>query len=181
MRDPESGPGPVTPPACAGILGRRSIRRYAPRPVDDILVDTLLAAGMAAPSAGDQRPWHFVVVTDGDTLAALSCSHPYAKPLAAAPLAVVVCGDETDARWPEFWPQDCAAATENLLLAAHELGLGAVWIGVYPLEERVAAVGAVLGVPEGVVPFAMVAVGHPAAHKKPAHRYDAARIHRERW
>jgi nitroreductase len=167
--------------ACGGILGRRSVRRFERRPVEDALIGSLLEAAMAAPSAGDQRPWHFVVVTSADTLAALSRSHPYARPLAGAPLAVVVCGDETVAKWPRFWPQDCAAATENLLLAAHELGLGAVWIGVYPLEERVAAVRVELGVPEGVVPFAMVALGHPATQKMPAERYDAARIHRERW
>jgi len=166
--------------ACDGILGRRSVRRFERRPVDDALVGSLLEAAMAAPSAGDQRPWHFVVVTAAGTLAALARSHPYAKPLAAAPLAVV-CGDETVAKWPPFWPQDCAAATENLLLATHELGLGAVWIGVYPLEERVAAVRAELGVPEGIVPFAMVALGHPATQKGPVDRYDAARIHRERW
>ena len=181
MGDPSADAAHGARKTCDGILGRRSVRRFEPRPVDDALVRSLLEAAMAAPSAGDQRPWHFVVVTAAGTLAALSRSHPYAKPLAAAPLAVVVCGDETGGKWPPFWPQDCAATTQNLLLAAHQLGLGAVWIGVYPLEERVAAVRAELGVPEGVVPFAMVALGHPATQKGPVDRYDATRIHRERW
>ncbi|MEE4275897.1 MAG: nitroreductase family protein [Thermoleophilia bacterium] len=181
MGDPSADSAPGSRRACDGILGRRSVRRFERRPVDDALVRSLLEAAMAAPSAGDQRPWHFVVVTAAGTLAALSRSHPYAKPLAGAPLAVVVCGDETVTKWPPFWPQDCAAATQNLLLAAHELGLGAVWIGVYPLEERVAAVRTELGVPEGVVPFAMVALGHPATQREPVERYDAARVHRERW
>ena len=134
---------------------------------------------MAAPSASNRQPWHFVVVTDLGTRAALAESHPYAKMLLQAPLCIVPCGDPgiSDA----YWVQDVSAATENILLAAVGLGLGAVWCGVHPRAERVAAVREVLGIPEGIVPFALVAVGHPAEAKEARTQYDAARVHRGRW
>jgi nitroreductase len=98
-----------------------------------------------------------------------------------APVAVLVCGVPDAGRWPQFWPQDCAAATQNLLLAAEELGLGAVWLGIHPLEERERGMRELLDIPDSVVPFALVPLGHPAGRKPPADRYDPERVHRERW
>ena len=98
-----------------------------------------------------------------------------------APLAIVVCGDERLERYKGFWVQDCSAATQNLLLAAHAVGLGAVWLGVYPVQQRVAKTQDLLGLPEGVIPLAIIAVGHPAERKPPADRYDASRVHRNSW
>ena len=98
-----------------------------------------------------------------------------------APLAIVVCGDERLERYKGFWVQDCSAATQNLLLAAHALGLGAVWLGVYPVQQRVEKTQDLLGLPEGVIPLAIIALGHPAERKPPADRYDASRVHRNRW
>ena len=137
---------------------------------------------MAAPSAGNQQPWQFVV----HPRPRRAGRDPRGAPLrdawlAKAPLAILVCGDRRLERWPQYWEQDCAAATENLLIAAAALGLGAVWLGVHPLEERVDGLRALLGIPEAVVPFALVPVGWPAEHKGPSDRYDDGRVHLERW
>ncbi len=163
------------------VLSRRSIRKYTDQPVDDATVERLLRAAMAAPSAGNQQPWQFVVLRDRDTLRAVDEWHPYAKMLPESPVAVVVCADPTSAKWPQMWVQDCAAATENLLIEAELLGLGAVWLGIHPLPEREAALRELLGIPAHVVPFAIVPFGWPAQRKEPSGRYDAARVHSERW
>ena len=108
------------------------------------------------------------------TLTAITEWHPYAKMLPSAPVAIVVCGDPGDAKWAVLWEQDCSACTENLLIEAELLGLGAVWLGVHPLEERVTALRALLGIPEAVVPFAIVPLGWPVERKEPSDRYDRA-------
>ena len=161
------------------LFARRSIRKYTAEPVTDVQVETLLQAAMAAPSASDRKPWHFVVVRDAATRAALVEAHPYAKMLTQSPVCIVPCGDTTiDA---DFWAQDLSAATENILLAATGLGLGTVWCGVHPREDRAAEVRRILGIPEGVVPLCLIAVGHPDESKEPRTQYDAARVHNERW
>jgi nitroreductase len=149
--------------------------------VTEAQVERLLRAAMTAPSAGDQRPWQFVVVRERATLAAVTEFHPYAGMLPKAPLAIVVCGDTRLEKWPQFWEQDCSAATQNLLVEAEILGLGAVWLGVHPLTERVEGMRRLLGLPVHVVPLAIVAVGHPRRRKEPADRFDAARVHHDRW
>ncbi len=163
------------------VLSRRSIRAYTSEPVDDDHVERLLRAAMAAPSAGNQQPWHFVVLRGREIMRAVSGVHPYSKMLLQAPVAVLVCGDPGAGTWPQYWEQDCAAATQNLLIEAELLGLGAVWLGVHPLAERVEGIRALLGIPATVVPFAIVPVGWPAERKRPSDRYDPARIHSERW
>jgi nitroreductase len=163
------------------VFSRHSIRKYTDEPVTDEQVDLLLRAAMAAPSAGNQQPWHFVVLRDVQTFRAVQDWHPYAAMLPTASVAIVVCGDPRGCKWPQMWEQDCSAATENILIEAAFLGLGAVWLGVHPLEERIRGGRELLGVPEHVVPFAIVAVGHPHEQKPPSDRYDAARVHRDRW
>ncbi len=163
------------------ILTRRSIRKYTGRPVSDELVTQLLRAAMAAPSAANQQPWQFVVVRDQGVLEAIASASPYSGMTKQAQVAVVVCADLSREATPGYWAQDCAAATENLLLAAHSLGLGAVWLGFYPREERVAALAEILGTPENVVPFAVVPIGYPAEDPGPVDRFDTSRIHLERW
>ena len=163
------------------VLSRRSIRKYTDEPVDDATVERLLRAGMAAPSAGNQQPWRFIVIRDRATLIGITEWHPYAKMLPSAPVAVLVLGDPGEAKWQGMWPQDCAACVENMLIEAELLGLGAVWLGVHPLPEREAALREQLGIPEQVVPFAIVPVGRPLERKKPSDRYDEARVHHERW
>ena len=161
------------------IYSRRSIRRYTEEPVSEEQIKTLLEAAMAAPSASNRKPWHFVVVTERETLDRLAEAHKYAKMLHEAPVCISVCGDQSVSE--RFWVQDCSAATENLLLAATALGLGAVWCGVYPSQERVEAIGKILGIETPVVPLNIIAVGHPAEEKEPRTQYDEGRVHIEKW
>ncbi len=163
------------------ILGRRSIRRFTDEPVDEATLDRLLHAAMAAPSAGNQQPWRFVVLDDREVRVKVAECSPYAAMLPDAPIAVVVCGDTVGEKHPGYWVQDCAAAVENTLLAAGALGLGAVWLGFYPDEHRTVCCQEVLGLPETVKPLAVIAIGHPAQAKPPADRYDATFVHRNRW
>jgi len=168
--------------ALEAILTRRSIREYTSQAVPDELIKKLLSAAMQAPSAGNQQPWHFIVVTERNQMNSLADALPFGKMLHTAPLAIAVCADFEAARYPDYWVQDCSAATQNLLLAAHALGLGAVWLGVYPLEERMAGVKQILGLPEQVIPLCIVALGYPAAvPEPPVMRFDEARVHHEHW
>ena len=163
------------------LLGRRSIRSYTAEPVSDEHVELLLRSAMAAPSAGNQQPWRFIVCREKERLVRLSEATPYARMLAQAPLGIVVAGDTRAEKHPGYWVQDCSAAIENLLLAVHALGLGAVWIGVHPIPERSAAVREICEVPEGVVPMALIAIGHPAETKPPSERFRGDFVSYERW
>lgn len=163
------------------ILSRRSIRQYTPEPVPDTLVDELLHAAMSAPSAGNQQPWHFVIIRERKTLDAIPLFHPYAEMVKSACVAILVCGDMQLDKSKGYWVQDCSAATQNLLLAAHARSLGAVWVGVYPREKRVAEFQKLLQIPQEVIPFALVPIGYPAETKPPSNRYDPSRIHVEHW
>ncbi|MCD6291000.1 MAG: nitroreductase family protein [Anaerolineae bacterium] len=160
------------------IFARRSIREYTPEPVSDEDVQALLEAAMAAPSARNTKPWHFIVVRDRETLDRLSRTHKFADPLARAPLGLVVCGVPAAS---EYWAQDASAATENILLAATALGLGTVWMGVHPQKDREEYVRQVLGIPEDVTPLNLIAVGHPAEEKPARTQFDPTRVHYERF
>jgi len=162
----------------AVVFSRRSIRIYTPEPVSAQDLQSLLEAGMAAPSASNRKPWHFVAVTDRDTLRALAEAHPYGKMLARAGAAIAVCGDPAISDW---WVQDCSAATENILIAAVALGLGAVWLGSHGNPVRECAIRDVLGIPDSVGVLSLLSVGHPAEEKPPRTQYDASRVHRGRW
>lgn len=163
------------------LLTRRSIRKYAPGEVDHNDLARILRAGMAAPSAGNEQPWHFIVLRNPDTLKALSEAHPYAEMVASAPLAILVCAEMDGVKHRDYWPQDCAAATQNMLLAAHGLGLGSVWVGIYPREARVAEIRRVIPLPDHVVPFSLLPIGIPAERKPPADRFSEQRIHEAHW
>jgi len=161
------------------IFARRSIRKYTAELVKEKDVRTMLEAAMAAPSASNLKPWHFIVITDRQKLDNLATVHPYGSMLLEAPLCIAVCGDKTISA--NFWVQDCSVAAENLLLAATALGLGAVWLGVYPREDRVSAIRKVLNLPETVVPLNLISIGHPAEEKELRTQYDELRVHREQW
>jgi nitroreductase len=161
------------------ILTRASVRAYQDRKVEKDKIDTLLRAGMAAPTAMDRRPWHFVVITTKDKLQQLAEATPNAGMAADAPLAIVVCGDMDKAiegRGRDFWIQDCSAATENILLAAHGMGLGAVWTGTYPSEERCKAVSQLLGLKSNLVPLCTVVIGYPKQKVEPKDKWDADNV-----
>jgi len=166
------------------IHSRKSVRNYTGAQVnkDDLLV--LVKAAMAAPTAMDRRPWAFVIVTDKDVLGKLAEGLPFTKMLVQAGAGIVVCGvmeKAPEGEGRDYWVQDCSAATENLLLAAESMGLGAVWTGVYPNKERVEFVRTALGIPEGVIPLNVVPVGYPAGSEKPKDKFDASNVHWEKW
>lgn len=167
--------------ALDAIRTRRSTRKFAAGPVSEDQVEALLRAAMQAPSAKNLQPWQFITVTDRNTMHAFTAWHPHAAMLREAPLGILVCGDRSLQSIDGYLALDCAAATENLLLAAHALGLGAVWLGIYPREERIAEAVRLFGLPASILPIAMVAVGRPGEEKGPADRFDPARIRRERW
>ncbi len=165
-------------PRLGAIFARRSIRAYTERPVSEEDIRSLLEAGMAAPSANNNQPWHFVVVRSRDVLRRLAEKHPYGKMLAGAALAVVVCGDPALSDW---WVQDCAAATENILVAAAGLGLGGVWVGCHGREEREKAVRGILGIPDKLGVLSLISLGHPAEKKAPRTQYEEERVHWDRY
>lgn len=161
------------------IMTRTSIRSFTDQTVADETVETMLRAGMAAPTAVNAQPWHFVVVNERAKLDELAGTNRHGDMLRQAPLAIVVCGNlEKAMQGPgqAFWIQDCSAATENILLAAHALGLGAVWTGCYPMEERVAAVSEVLGLPETIVPLCVIVMGYPNENPQPKDKWKPENV-----
>jgi nitroreductase len=174
---------PALDPKLSLIFGRRSIRAYRPEPVSDEAVASLLAAAMAAPSAVAKDPWRFVVVRDRERLAEIAAALPNGKMLAEAPVGIAVCGDLHAAHGGElsYLLQDCSAAIENLLLAAHALGLGACWLGVHPRQVRIEALTRILRLPDKVLPISCIAVGWPKEQKAARTRFDPSYVHRETW
>jgi nitroreductase len=167
--------------AIEAILSRRSIRKYQATPVPEHALHQLLDAAMNAPSSSNGQPWHFVVVSDRKLLDEIPKFHPYSNMLKEAPLAVVVCGDTKLEKTKGVWVQDCSAATQNLLLAACALGLGSVWLGVYPIEERMSGTRNLLALPENIIPLGIIAIGYPGEVKPQANRFNPERVHRNKW
>ena len=165
------------------IFNRKSVRSFTSEPVSEEHIEAMLKAAMAAPTAVNYQPWRFVVITDRVQLDAMADILPYAKMLRQAPLAIVVCGETTwfDGKENPFWQQDCSAATENLLLAAEALGLGAVWTGVYPDMQRAEPLGDFLGLPETVQPLCAVPIGHHDGTAKPRDKWKPENVHYGRW
>lgn len=175
--------GPETS-ALENLMSRTSIRAYRDKPVEDDKVEKMLRAAMAAPTAGNKQPWKFVVVKDKSILAAISARLGTMKMAEKAPLAIVVCGD-LDNTFPadgrDYWVEDTSAATENLLLAAHALGLGAVWCGIYPMQERVAFLQQLLRLPANIVPLNVIPIGYPAESPAPKDKWKPGNIHYDTW
>lgn len=161
------------------IATRTCIRDYEARPVEKEKIEKMLRAAMAAPTAMNKQPWHFVVVDQRNVLDALAGANPYAKMLKKAPLAIVVCGNTDkmiEGGGRDFWIQDASAATENLLLAAHAMGLGAVWTGAYPSEERCISISKVLSLSDNLIPLNMIVVGYPAEQPQPKQKFKEENI-----
>lgn len=166
------------------ILRRASVRKFTGEAVPKEKLEAILRAGFAAPSAVDVRPWAFVAVTERAKLDELASGLPYAKMLGTAGAAIVVCGlPDKDATFARLhWVADCSAATENILLAATSLGLGAVWTAAYPYEDRLGHVRKTLGIPATVVPLNVIPIGVPALpYPKAKDKYDEGALHLERW
>jgi nitroreductase len=163
------------------IFERRSIRKYKEKEVEIEKIDKLLEAAAAAPSAGNEQPWHFVVIKDRERLNHLAEIHPYAKMLKEAPLAIAVCADLNKQKHQGFWVQDCSAATQNILLEAVSLELGAVWLGCHPAEAREKAVSEYLELPANFKTLSLIAVGYPAEEKGKTDRLSEDIVHYEKW
>jgi len=161
------------------IFRRRSIRAFTGDDVSESAVHLLLEAAMAAPSAHNRKPWHFIVIRKREILDHIAELHPYAKMLYRAPLAFAVCGDIQKS--PRRWDQDCAAATENILLALPELGLGGVWIGYHPRDEEKNILHGYIPLPPNIKIFCFVAVGRPAEEKQSRTQFEESCVHCDRW
>ncbi len=169
------------PDALTVIHSRKSVRKYLDKPVSKEQIEILLRAGMAAPTAGDKRPWSFVVISDPALLDTLSFSSRGTRMLSEAAVAIAVCGDKNAGFRSEVWVQDCSAASENILLAAEAIGLGAVWTGIYLNEEPTKYVKRVLGLPESVYALNIISIGYPTGVDKPKNKWDPSRFHWIKW
>jgi len=167
--------------AMDAILSRRSVRTYEDRPVPEEAVRALLDVLFSSPTAADARPWHFVVVDRKEILERLGRDMEHCEMLQQARLGLLICADPSLEKIPGFWPQDCAAAAENALVAVNALGLGGVWVALYPLEDRMGSVRKALEIPANIMPFALLSIGFPAEFPGRQDRYDAKRVHRNGW
>jgi nitroreductase len=159
------------------IMTRTSVRKYTNEQVSKADIETMLRAGMAAPTAVNKQPWHFVVVTDKVKLKELAGNR--GRLIEQCAVAIMVCGNMDKAmqgKAQEYWIQDCSAATENILLAANALGLGAVWTGVYPMDDRVANVSQAVKLPATIVPLCVIAIGHPAESPTPKDKWKPENV-----
>ena len=160
------------------LYQRRSIRKFTGQTVDKEKIVTLLKAATAAPTAANCQPWEFIVVSDVDKLSKVRDKCIFAR--YNAPAGIVVCGNMNLAfKGPEqdLWIQDCSAATQNILIAATSLGLGSVWIGIYPGKSKVKAIKDIFNIPDYVTPLSLVYLGYPAEEKAPRTRYNEKRIY----
>ena len=165
------------------IMTRTSIRQFTDQQIGKDTLENIVKAGMAAPSAMNKQPWAFVVVTEKEVLDSLNVVKPWFN-LKTATAAIIVCGDLSKAiegEGAEYWVQDCSAVTENILLATHAYGLGAVWCGVYPVAETVKGVSNVLGLPENIIPLDVITMGYPAESPEPKDKFNAENIHFQKW
>lgn len=170
--------------AYMSILSRVSVRRYADKTVTPEQISAILHAGMSAPSGVNKQPWEFIVVDDPILLGQLAEALPYAKMAAQAPVAIVVCGNKDrflDGVDDVLWEQDLSAASENILLAAHAIGLGGVWICIYPHEERMTPTKKILNLSDNLIPFNLVPIGYPAKELAPMDKWHPDRVHQNRF
>lgn len=163
------------------LVTRRSIRKYKNKPVSDIDLKKIISCGMHAPSAVNKQPWHFIIFRDQRITEKLIQVHPNANMLLGANAGILVCYDTQLQHDEGFGPIDCSAATQNILLAAHGLNLGACWIGIYPRQERMNTLQEAFNLPEHVIPFSVISVGYPDEVKRQPERFNKDRIHFEGW
>ncbi|MFC2118369.1 nitroreductase family protein [Bacteroidota bacterium] len=163
------------------IVSRRSIRKYSGKEVSDGQLIKLIKSGMYAPSTMNKQPWYFIILRDHDVFKEIIEVHPHSKMLKEASAAILVCRDKNKEHLPEYGTQDCAACTQNILLAAHSSGLGAVWLGIYPRKERITKIISLLNIPSGIEPFSLISVGYPGEEKDLPDRFHLDRIFFNKW
>jgi nitroreductase len=174
---------PSTPDTLTVIHNRKSVRNFTGESIKQADLDILLKAAMAAPSAVNCQPWEFIVVTDRKTLDALANALPFAKMLFKAGAALIVCGVPAKAhkQMDEYAVIDPALASQNILLAAEAIGLGALWTAAYPYPDRMQSVKTILSIPSNVIPLNVIPIGHPTGDDKPKDKFNLKKIHKERW
>lgn len=165
------------------IFERRSIRSYQDKHVSDETIETILRAGMYAPSAGNEQPWEFVVIRSKKMLESLCSIHPHAKALLSCNVAIAICGNLSCQKYSaQYWVLDCTLAGQNIMLQAQEMGLGSVWLGVYPCKYRMENIVELLHLPQNVVPLSIIALGYPAGSiPETEDRFKRDKIHLELW
>lgn len=163
------------------ILTRRSVRKYNKKKLSKRIVKELLEAAMSAPSAGNEQPWHFIIIDNLKILEKVPTFHNHAQMLKDASLAILVCSDTQLDKHKGMWIQDCSAATQNILLAVRAKGLGAVWLGIFPREERIKGMKELLNTPDNIIPFSLISIGYPAEKQERIDRYNSSRIHHNKW
>jgi len=162
------------------VFTRRSIRKFNSQKVSDENIETILKAAMSAPSAHNEQPWEFLVITERVVLDQISKIHPYAQMCLQSPLVIVPCIDLSN-EYKDFWVQDMSAATQNILLCARALNLGAVWVGVYPNEHIINDIKRLFKLPEEIIPFNIIPIGYTDVPQKAVERYNLDKIHKNKW
>ena len=165
--------------AIENILNRKSVRKYSDKKIEQDKIDTILKCAMSAPSAMNKQPWEILVVTDKQKLEKIAEIIPNASYSKNSQVTIIVCGNKVIS--DKFWEQDCCAVTENILLAAEALGLGAVWCAVYPFDEKVSAVKDLFDLPENVIPLNVIPMGYPETNEDAKEKYDSKKIHINGW
>lgn len=160
---------------------RRSIRMFTKEKLPDEVILRCIECGMFAPSAGNEQPWHFIVITNPSLLEKIPQVHQYAKMMPEATASIVVCFDPDLEKHNQMSCQDCAAATQNILLAAHAQGFGSCWLGIYPRKKRMQGFRKLLNIPDHIVPFSAIAIGKSREEPKKVERYKPDRVHQETW
>jgi len=166
------------------IFKRTSVRHYSNRKISDEQMETILRAGMAAPSGMNLQPWRFIVIRNRKILDNLGKELPYAKMLYQADGAIVVCGDLDNSKnkdLQKLWIQDCSASSENILLAITSLGLAGLWTAVYPYKDRITIVEKYCKLPENIVPLNVIPIGYPTEEYSSKNKWDPSKIHKEQW
>lgn len=163
------------------IITRRSIRKFKAISIEKEKILEIIKAAMYAPSAVNRQPWHFIVIDDKSIMVDIMEFHTNSKMLGTASHAILICGDETLQHDKDYWIAYCGAATQNMLLSAHALGLGACWVGIFPREHRIKSISALMNLPAHIKPFALVALGYPDEKKETPERFKAERIYHNTW
>jgi nitroreductase len=164
-----------------GLMTRRSIRAYTADKIEYNAVENIIKAGMYAPSAVNCQPWHFMIIDDREIFQKIMDIHPYSSMLKGAQYAILVMGDEKLQHGPGYWVVDCAAVTQNILLAAHSKGIGSVWVGLHPREKRKEGIKKLFDLPEHIHPFSIISLGYPDEEKEQPDRFRKDRIHYNQW
>lgn len=167
--------------AIKAIITRRSIRKYKNKPIDKKLIMKLIKIGMTAPSAGNEQPWHYIIIDDSEILNKITKFHPHSKMLEQAYCAILVCFDKYLEKHKDMSVQDCSASTQNIMIAANSFGIGSVWLGVFPREERIIGIKKLFKLPENIMPFSIISMGYPAEKKEIEDRGKIDRIHYNKW